>query len=152
MNLQVAVCLPREAGTVSIVRSFLGRGLRVLGVAEECAQEIELAVSEACNNVIQHAGTDEDYEVRVDIDEEHCAISVVNSGPGFDAESLAGLMPDAASSRGRGVAVMRAVMDSLEFRSEPETGTIVRLVKNLSLDPDGLLARQVGLANRPAGG
>jgi hypothetical protein len=43
---------------------------------------------------------------------------------------------------------MRAVMDSIEFRSEPETGTIVRLVKNLSLDPAGHLARQVGLADR----
>jgi len=150
MNLQVAVCLPREAGTVSIVRAFLGRGLRVLGVGEECAQEIELAVSEACNNVVQHAGTDDDYEVRVEIDEQQCAISVVNSGPGFDAGALEGFMPDTASPRGRGVAVMRAVMDSLEFRSEPETGTIVRLVKNLTLDPDGHLARQVGLANRPA--
>ncbi len=149
MNFQVAVCLPREASTVSIVRGFLGRGLRVLGVTEECADEIELAVSEACNNVIQHAGSDDDYEVRVDIDEQRCAISVVNSGPGFDAVGLAGIMPDASSSRGRGVAVMRAVMDSIEFRSEPETGTIVRLVKNLSLDPAGHLARQVGLADRP---
>jgi serine/threonine-protein kinase RsbW len=148
MNLQVSVCLPREAGTVSIVRGFLGRGLRVLGVTEECAEEVELAVSEACNNVIQHAGSDDDYEVRVDIDEWQCAISVVNSGPGFDADALAGVMPDASWSRGRGVAVMRAVMDSIEFRSEPETGTIVRLVKKLSLDPGGHLARQAGLTPR----
>jgi len=41
-------------------------------------------------------------------------------------------MPDVDSPRGRGVAIMRAVMDSVEFVSEPETGTIVHLVKTLS--------------------
>jgi anti-sigma regulatory factor (Ser/Thr protein kinase) len=50
-------------------------------------------------------------------------------------------MPDPSSARGRGVAIMRALMDQVDFRSEPEAGTIVQLVKTLSIDSDGALAR-----------
>ena len=53
-------------------------------------------------------------------------------------------MPNPGSPRGRGVAIMRAVMDQVDFRSEPEAGTIVHLVKDLELEPDGALARLIG--------
>jgi hypothetical protein len=36
---------------------------------------------------------------------------------------------------------MRAVMDQVDFSSEPEAGTIVRLVKSPAMEPDRLLHR-----------
>jgi anti-sigma regulatory factor (Ser/Thr protein kinase) len=79
--------------------------------------------------------------VRLEVDETRCAISIKNTGIGFDATALAGVMPDVDSPRGRGVAIMRAVMDSVEFGSEPETGTIVHLVKTLSVESGTALSR-----------
>jgi serine/threonine-protein kinase RsbW len=141
MNLDVAICLPSEAETVALIRKAVTDTLTLFGVDADCVDEIRLALSEACTNVVEHASDDDEYEVRIQVDDEQCAISVENAGDGFDAEALTGVMPDEHSARGRGVAIMHAVMDGVEFTSEPMTGTIVHLVKSLTLRPDGPMAR-----------
>jgi serine/threonine-protein kinase RsbW len=141
VHLDVAVCLPRESETVSLIRTVVTHALRTLGVTSSCIDDVRLALSEAATNVVQHAGDDDEYEVRIEIDEERCVISVSNAGSGFDAESLSGTLPDDDSPSGRGVAIMRAVMDHVAFTSEPEAGTIVHLVKQLSFEPDAPVAR-----------
>lgn len=141
MNLDFAVCLPQEAESVALIRTAVTNTLMLFGVDDGCVEGIRLALSEACTNVIQHASAEDEYEVRVEVDDDHCTISVRNAGDGFDGASLSGEMPDGSSSRGRGVAIMRAVMDQVEFSSEPEAGTIVRLVKSLALRDDGPMAR-----------
>jgi len=139
--LDVAVCLPQEAETVGLIRSIVKHGLRSFGVSEECIDDICLALSEAGTNVIEHAALDDEYEVRVQIDEQQCTISVKNTGNGFDASALHGAIPDPSSPRGRGVAIMRTLMDRVDFDSGEETGTIVHLVKMLTIEPGGLLDR-----------
>lgn len=141
MLLDVAVCLPQEAETVGVIRAVVRDALRSLGAAPDCVDDVCLALSEACTNVIDHAGADDEYEVRLQVDERECVLSVKNTGDGFDARALRGVMPDPSSSRGRGVAIMRAVMDQVDFGSEPEAGVIVRLVKKLAIEPDSLLDR-----------
>jgi serine/threonine-protein kinase RsbW len=141
MNLEFAVFLPRDAETVALARGVVASALTSFGVTPECVEDIRVALSEACTNVIQHAAADDEYEVRLEVDEQRCAITVTNTGVGFDATALAGVMPDSSSSRGRGVAIMRALMDRVDFSSEPETGTIVHLVKTLGLEPDAPFAR-----------
>lgn len=141
MNVDVAVCLPQEAETVSLIRRIVTAALTTFGVTPDCVADITLALSEACTNVLEHATADDEYEVRVEVDDHQCAISVKNTGNGFDAAALSGVMPDESSVRGRGVAIMRAVMDHVDFASEPESGTIVRLVKALDAEPEGPLAR-----------
>jgi len=141
MLLDVAVCLPKETETVSLIRAVVKNGLATFGVTTDCVDDICLALSEACTNVVQHAGLDDEYEVRLQVDEFVCAISVKNTGEGFDASALRNVMPSPSSPRGRGVAIMRAVMDQVDFDPEPAAGTIVNLVKTLSVKPDGPLAR-----------
>jgi serine/threonine-protein kinase RsbW len=139
--LDVAVCLPKESQTVSIIRSIVKHALGTFGVTEECIDDVCLALSEACTNVVDHAGPDDEYEVRLQVDETRCAISVSNTGEGFDADALAEVMPNPGSPRGRGVAIMRAVMDQVDFHSEPEAGTIVHLTKVLTAEPGAPLER-----------
>lgn len=107
MRLDVAVCLPKESETVSLIRGVTD-ALRAFRVTEDCVDDIRLALSEACTNVIDHAAIGDEYEVRVQIGDERCAISVTNSGDSFDAVALVDEMPDALSARGRGVGIMRA--------------------------------------------
>ncbi len=141
MELDVALCLPQEGESVSVIRKIIRDALVALGVTSECVEDIRLALSEACTNVLDHAVAGDDYEVRLRVDDERCHVSVKNVGSGFDASALEGVMPDALSSRGRGVAIMRAVMDNVDLISEPEAGTIVHLVKTLSFDASGPVAR-----------
>lgn len=141
MKLDVAICLPQESETVALIRGVVTSALRSFGVTEECIDDIRLALSEACTNVLDHVEGDDEYEVRLEVAGDVCIISVTNTGDGFDAGQLSGELPDHSSPRGRGVAIMRAVMDQVELRSEPESGTIVRLVKGLSVDAGGPLDR-----------
>lgn len=141
MLLDVAVCLPKEAATVGLVRTVVRNGLHAFGVMPECIDDICLALSEACTNVIEHALLDDEYEVRLQIDEQECVISVRNTLNTFDASALRDVMPTPLSSRGRGVAIMRAVMDQAAFEPEPAAGMIVKLVKTLTVEPDGPLDR-----------
>lgn len=141
MLIEMAVCLPQEAETVALVRAAIADTLSLIGVDDGCIDDIRLAVSEACTNVIEHAAGDDEYEVSVQVDAGQCTINVKNTGSGFDAASLSGVMPDALSARGRGVAIMQAVMDVADFNSSSESGTIVHLVRSLSFRPDGPLPR-----------
>ena len=129
MRIDVAVCLPQEAETVALIRGAVTSTLSLFGVDDECVEDIRLALSEACTNVIEHAHATDEYEVRVQMDDNQCEISVKNNGNGFDFAALEGQMPGGESARGRGVAIMRAVMDQVRFSSEPREGTIVHLVK-----------------------
>jgi serine/threonine-protein kinase RsbW len=141
VNIRVTVCLPRDAVTVPLLRGVVGDALKTFGVTAECVNGIQLALSEACTNVIEHAAADDEYEVGIDVDERQCAIRVTNARHSFDTAALEDEMPDPSSPRGRGVAIMRAFMDDVEFISEPEAGTIVRLVKVLALTDGAPLAR-----------
>jgi serine/threonine-protein kinase RsbW len=141
VNLDVALCLPREAESVALVRAAITNMLLLFGVDNDCVEDIRLAVSEACANVVRHAADSDEYEIRVELDDERCTISVSNAGPGFDSASLTGVMADDSSPQGRGVAIMHAVMDETVLTSEPKAGTLVRLVKSLAVNPDGPMAR-----------
>jgi serine/threonine-protein kinase RsbW len=91
-----------------------------------------VAVSEACTNVIEHASATDEYEVRLEIDDDQCEISVIDAGHGLDAAELNRSMPSPSDERGRGLALMRALVDRIELTSGPAAGTVVHLVKQLT--------------------
>ena len=144
MHLEVAVYLPRESITVALVRTVVTNTLTVFGVDDDCIEDIRLALSEACTNVVMHATGDEEYEVQVRIDDDRCAISVRNTGDEFDPESLNTLLTDTDSPRGRGVPIMRAVMDEVSIESTPPKGTVVTLSRRLRLRWDAPLRQLRG--------
>jgi len=142
MKVEVALCLPRDATTVGITRRVLTAALRELGVVEGCLEEIRLAVSEACSNVVEHSDDSDEYEVRVELENDQCEIRVIDAGRGFDADALQVAMPGPDAPRGRGLAIMQAVMDTTTFESHPESGSVVRLTKRVDLMPASPMRRQ----------
>lgn len=140
MRIGLTVCLPQEAQTVGLVRAAVSDLLRRVGADQGCIDDVCLAVSEACTNVLDHAAGEDEYEVSVQVEGLCCEIRVRNAGNGFDAAALSGVMPDASSPRGRGVAIMRAVMDNVHLASTSESGTIVHLVRDLTLRADSPFA------------
>jgi serine/threonine-protein kinase RsbW len=141
MEIHYGLRLPREVVTVPIVRDLCRTAMTQLGVEEACVQDVALALTEACANVVEHAeGTDDDYEVRLQLDNDRCQIRVVDTGRGFDADGLADeSMPDTQSERGRGIQLMKALVDRVTFTSTPEKGTIVHFEKALELLDDSPL-------------
>ena len=118
--------------------------MRTLGVEAGCVGEIELAVTEACTNVLKHVvGSDVQYEVSVEVDDTRCQISIRDGGAEttFDHSAAGMTAAEGDAESGRGIFLMRAMVDELSFQSVPNEGTIVHLVKNLELDEGSVLRR-----------
>ena len=143
MRITLMLCLPRDSSTLSVVRHIASSALEELGVVTNEIEDVTLALTEAAANVVKHSGADDSYEVHVVIEGHVCEIRVVDAGRGFDSESLGVSMAGPSEEQGRGMALMAALVDSVRFESRPEAGTIVHLVKEFQLRPDGPLERLV---------
>ena len=133
-SVQIVLRLPPDAATVSTVRAIAGDTLRGLGVAPRSIDDVRLVLSEACANVIRHATTTDEYEVRLEVVGRSCIIEVVDFGEQTDLTALSTEMPDSDSTRGRGVPIMRVLAEELQFTSGPETGNVVRMATHLTVE------------------
>ena len=135
--------LPRDAASVPVSRQVLDGCLKNLGVAPDTRADIALALSEACANVIRHAGPGQEYGVQVSARNGKCVIEVINTGsgdgtpaPGEEADwtALTGSVP-AAAEQGRGLKIIDAVTDNLRLSSNERRGTTVHFEKTLEWLP-----------------
>ena len=146
MDCRFTLCLPRDEASVPVVRHVCRDALHMLGVADGCVAQIELAVTEACTNVLRHVqGTDVEYEVSVSVNERQCDIRLVDTaGQMFDHDAAGRVEANLDAESGRGIFLMRAMVDELNFVSESENGSVVHLIKRLELKEDAILYRLVG--------
>ncbi len=69
VDMRFSLALPRDALSIPVIRRVLGDALRGLGVAEDCVDDMLVAASEACTNVVQHARATGEYEVTGHVDD-----------------------------------------------------------------------------------
>ena len=145
MEIKMALYLPRDAASVPVTRQVLDRCLETLGVMPDTRADIALALSEACANVIQHAGPDEEYEVQVSARNRRCVIEVVNGGNGtgtvrggrrtdqerHGGSALARDPGPATAEHGRGLKIINAVTDNMQLTGNERHGTTVHFEKTL---------------------
>jgi serine/threonine-protein kinase RsbW len=120
-----------------VTRRLVAQALRVVGVEPDTVSDVEIALSEACANVLRHAQVGDSYEVRAGFDQELAFLEIIDQGAGFADTS--GPQADDDAESGRGVALMRALMDEVRFESRSGDGASVVLEKRLSLLPDSPL-------------
>lgn len=142
-HLDLSLNLPRESASVPVVRRLAAQALRAFSVDGDDIADVELAISEACANVIDHAADTDTYEVKVELAADRCAITVVDQGSGFDATAVPE-QAEVSAETGRGLALMRAIFDNVAFRSEPQAGAVVHMVKSLRYDRSHPLWRRPG--------
>jgi serine/threonine-protein kinase RsbW len=139
MQIMLTLDLPRDEVTVPIARHIVRNAMEQVGVEADCVHDVELALSEACTNVLRHAGPGDEYELRLDLDDRRGVIRVLDVGHGFDSVKLQQAVPELEAERGRGLTLMRALVDRVQFASRAEAGTIVTLEKALTYADQALL-------------
>ncbi|MGN6872617.1 MAG: ATP-binding protein [Solirubrobacteraceae bacterium] len=125
--------------TAGLVRAALGALAGPFRLREELVNDLKTAISEACNNAVEHAyrGQSGAIAVHVDVGFESVDVSVRDWGGGFQQLAPAG-------DRMRvGLPVINALADRAEFLTAPGSGTEVRMGFDIRHDPrrDALLAR-----------
>lgn len=106
-----------------LVRSMSSAAGEALGLDSELMSDINTAVSEACNNVIQHAYSDEPGPFSVTLAATAAGLEVLVRDYGGGIREAA---PDHDGLK-VGLALMSAVADRAEFIRVPDGGTEVRL-------------------------
>ena len=141
MEIRYTLRLPRDVVTVPLVRTICRDAMNRLGVTSDCQGDVALALTEACANVVQHAGGEDlEYEVQIEFIGGICHIRVVDRGQGIDLRDSSRTETVLDKDSGRGIVLMRLMSDRIAFESRPEAGTIVHLQKRLELEDDALLA------------
>ncbi len=119
---------PPHPSTVRAVRRALDEVLREAGFAQSVRDELAVAVTEACSNVIRHSGTTEPYRVLIDVNEDRCRIEILDCGRGFDPEAVPAMVrPDADGNRG--LLIMRALVDHLHVEAVRPRGMKITMLK-----------------------
>lgn len=101
------------------------------GYSESDTFALKLALEEGLNNAIRHGNRmdpEKTVEVTYEVTPEEVRVSICDCGPGFEP----GCVPDPTTDEnlekpsGRGIMLMRAYMDSVEFN---KAGNLVCMVK-----------------------
>ena len=98
-----------------------------------CALNVPVALTEALSNAITRGNTQTDgtqVRVRASVDTRELVLEVEDQGPGFDldAKSVDPTTPDRLEREdGRGLFLMRRLMDRVERFPGDEQGNVVRL-------------------------
>jgi serine/threonine-protein kinase RsbW len=135
VQIAFTVRLPVDAHSVPFIRAVCRKALEHLQVDRAVVDEIALALTEACANVVQHAGPHQAYEVRAEIDDERCRICVADDGGGFDPEAVDGTPDGSLLEGGRGLLLMRSLVDRLNFALDPDGRHRVTFEKALGPRP-----------------
>jgi serine/threonine-protein kinase RsbW len=134
VRIQIALNLPRDGSTVPVVRHLCGLALQEMGATDDCVTDVQLVLSEACANVLTHGNNGDEYEVEVDIDDDACRVRVVDSGHGIHHDTaVLDVRDDGDPLRedGRGIPLMSALVNTLDFQERADRGTVVYLEKRL---------------------
>jgi len=148
MEIKMSLSLPRDAASVPVTRQVLDCCLQTLGVMPETRGDIALALSEACANVILHAGPGQEYDVVASTRDGRCIIEVVDHGGRTATVASAPRVPDVPpapraaddallmSESGRGLQIIDAVSDTMSLTGQD--GTTVHFEKILDWEPGAL--------------
>jgi len=159
VEIKMVLYLPRDTASVPVSRQVLDGCLETLGVTPDTRADIALALTEACANVVLHAGPGDEYEVEAHTRNGQCVIEVINTASeqnesGADGRGT-GTARDgrrAADGRtgqvaltdepvpvtaehGRGLKIIDAVVDNLRLTGNEREGTTVHFEKTLDWLP-----------------
>lgn len=135
--LKYRLKIPSQSDNLELIRGFVAKIASKVGFGENDINKIELAVDEACANIIKHAykndKKDKPIDIAIEIDYKKLTIVITDKGKGFDVSKIKS--PDMheylAQMRvgGLGIYLMKTLMDEVDFDIEPGTKNQVKMTK-----------------------
>lgn len=113
------------------VRLLLEEFAEQAGFPATMRQEVELAVGEALTNVMRHSyggETERPIELRCALRDGTLEVEIRDDGEPFDCEDLSPRPPDELRGGGRGVFLMREIMDKVEYLRD-DNRNLLRMTK-----------------------
>ncbi|MEQ8764320.1 MAG: ATP-binding protein [Planctomycetota bacterium] len=132
------ITIASDLKLVKVVRRFVTDQCAQAGFEERKLNELALAVSELCDNAIEHGTKDEAAQIFVEVTfkNDRVRVSVRDSGghSRHDArlhEAVQSIedVPEAEAIRGRGLFLVNALVDRISLQRLPNGGTEIAIEK-----------------------
>ena len=130
--------VPSSTENLAMIREFINNIGAQAGLDEADIGKVELAVDEACANVIEHAyghDTSKEVMIRASFNDEELRIDVEDTGRGFDPDSvhqaeLERLIAERKSG-GLGLRLIKSFMDEVRYEIEPGQKNELHMMKRI---------------------
>ena len=132
---------------LSIISDFIDKVMRQIGTKGRSISEVQLAVDEACTNIIKHAYSEwkDIITITLEMGEEDLIVTITDRGKPFEPSSIPppDLESDVGERRigGLGIYFMRKLMDEVSYSFDAEEGNKLTMRKHLmpkNCDLDGV--------------
>jgi serine/threonine-protein kinase RsbW len=132
MTSALHLAIPARLGAIDDARTWAVGHARAAGFDDEALADLELAMTEALANVIEHGHRGEaevliDVEVAVEAD--RLELSILDRAPEFVVSDVPARDPDDLSEGGYGLSVIGLVVDEVHRGPRTGGGNTLTLVK-----------------------
>jgi serine/threonine-protein kinase RsbW len=124
--------IPSDLHLLALARAFVEAVCQSAGLDDITTNAIVLATDEATNNVMRHAhqgNPNAPIQIQCFVRPDQVEIRVLDEGRPFDLSAVPHLDPAELRIGGRGVFLMRKIMDELSCQPRGERGNTLRMVK-----------------------
>jgi len=123
VDTDVKLTLPARPENVSVIRHVLGAFAEALRLEDDLVEDLRLAVTEACTNVVRHAYPPDQtglVEISIQPLEEHVSVIVSDHGRGIGTSSD-------TTGPGLGLPLIAAIADDVDLQPVPGGGSRVAM-------------------------
>jgi serine/threonine-protein kinase RsbW len=123
---------------LALARAFIEGVCQSAGCDAKATDAIVMATDEAVNNIIRHAHhghPEANIQIQCFLHPDRIEVRLLDEGAPFDLSAVPALNPAEMRIGGRGVFLMRALMDELDCQPRGEHGNTLRMVKHCNLTP-----------------
>jgi serine/threonine-protein kinase RsbW len=123
--------IPGKPEYVRTVRLAISSLAGSAGFDIEAVEDIMMAVSEACSNIVCHGvgARDASYEVSCEMFGDRIVIRVENPPKSYDGNAYKGFGPVSFREGGLCLNIIRALMDEVDVLSDAGSGTRIQMIK-----------------------
>ncbi len=140
----VTLHIPSQYGYLRVLRQSVMDTCARAGLSEFDAAQLEMAVDEACANIIEHSyGRSKDASIKGDAGihvnlfqrKDQVVVEMYDHGQGFDFEEHESVDPeeymDRGQERGLGMFIIRKFVDDVAYQRGTPKGNCLKLVKHI---------------------
>jgi len=129
--------IPSTLDFLPKVDEFIERKLRKLKIKKDQITDIAISVSEAVTNAVEHGNRNDitkKVKIRFKADTSSVEVIVEDEGGGFDPSCVESPLEEQnlLKDQGRGILILKSLMDRVDILCEPNRGTKLKMVKFLT--------------------
>jgi serine/threonine-protein kinase RsbW len=129
-----SLTLPSDLRMLSVARSFIEAACEAYRLDRTTSNALMIVTGEAITNIVRHAHQnrpDTQIEIHLHIRADAAELTFQDEGDPFDLDAVPQLPPGEMRIGGRGVYLMRTLMDELTCtrRGADQCGNVLRMVK-----------------------